>query len=46
MYQTTNVQLYAKRNSKSSSEHDHAISDDFTRSSNILESTVKKICFK
>lgn len=42
MHQTTNIQLYAKRNSKSSSDHDHAICDDFTRSSNILESTAKK----
>lgn len=41
MYQTTNVQWYVKRNSKSSSEHDRAICDDFTRSLNILESTAK-----
>lgn len=41
--QTTYVQLYVKRNSKSSSEHDHAICDDFTRSLNILESTSKNM---
>lgn len=41
MHQTTNVRWYVKRNSKSSSEHEHAICDDFTRSLNILESTAK-----
>lgn len=41
MYHTTDVQLYVKRNCKSSSEHEHAIRDDFTRSLNILESTAK-----
>lgn len=41
MYQTTNVRLHAKRNSKSSSKHDRVICDDFTRGLNILGSTAK-----